>query len=285
MSEVTLHIHGSSDSKIRVDPTEVRAEGGALYPRLIIPAKLNLSPLNYGQIQEQSFVVLCAQSSLFLKGNSKLADSLTNFNHPYTVSRPNTNVIYSQEFPLDVYRVRAIEENRTGNITLNLNFNCLVILNEQKILKDFTNSFAQLEFEIPQSHWVEKILPSLGFGDYFIVEIPKGQKSIQDAWNYLEEAEKSFDTWNIKGVFASCREVGSLLDRTLKQKFGETTFTYKERWTRAHSHLASLFLHIEDIKKSDKYSLDEVRMSKADAEHLIIVTKALIKYAEELIRE
>lgn len=110
-----------------------------------------------------------------------------------------------------------------------------------------------VSISIPASDWIHDFAPKLGLGEYFIVEIPKGEETIKDAWEYVRKAEESFRTWNTKGVFASCREVLSLLDRKLKEEFGEESFVYRERWGRVYKRfkeLSSLDLHIEDLKKA-----------------------------------
>lgn len=122
-----------------------------------------------------------------------------------------------------------------------------------------------------------------------MVEIPKGKPIIQEAWNYIEKAEESFRRWDSKGIYGNCREVGNLLDGIIKEKFGKDSFIYKERWGRTYerfNNLASLGLHLEEIKKNSKqYNPEDIKINKVDAEHLLIVTKALIKLAEELSKE
>lgn len=152
-------------------------------------------------------------------------------------------------------------------------------INEQSLKKNI---------RIPSTDWIHDYAPKLELGEYFIVEIPKGKKIIEEAWQYIEKAEECFRRWDTKGAYANCREAGSLLDRTLKTKMGKDSFIYKERWGRTYerfNNFASLDLHLEDIKKSPGYSPDEVKINKTDAEHTLIVTKMLVKYAEELIEE
>ena len=141
---------------------------------------------------------------------------------------------------------------------------------------------------ISETDWIYDFAPKLGLGEYFIVEIPKGGDVIREAWSYVEKAEEAFRRWDSKSVYANCREAGKLLDRMIKERFGGESFIYKERWGRAYANfekLASLDLHIEDIKLSQRYKAEEVGISKADCEYLLILTKALIKFAEELLRE
>ncbi len=142
---------------------------------------------------------------------------------------------------------------------------------------------------IKSTDWIHDYAPKLGLGEYFIVEIPIDRKEIKDAWSLIEEAEEAFRRWDIGSVYNKCRKVGYELDRVIMSKFGKDSFNYKERWGRAYAkfeHLASLEQHLEEIKaKSKQYKPKEIKVSKADAEHLLIITKALIKFAEELLRE
>jgi len=47
--------------------------------------------------------------------------------------------------------------------------------------------------------------------------------------------------------------------------------------------LTSMDLHEEDIKEQEPKG--EIFIGRSDTEHVLIVTKALIKYAEELLQE
>ena len=146
----------------------------------------------------------------------------------------------------------------------------------------------KVERTISSSDWIHDYAPKLELGEYFIVEIPKGKKIIGKAWDYIEKAEKCFKRWDTKGVYANCREIGSLLDRIIKDKFAEDKFVCDERWKRTYkgfNNLTSLDLHLEDIRKSQNYSPEDIKITKSDTEHILIVTKALIKYVEELVKE
>lgn len=160
--------------------------------------------------------------------------------------------------------------------------------NGNPIFLSIKEQLIKAERTISSSDWIHDYAPKLELGEYFIVEIPKGKKIIKEAWQYIEKAEECFRRWDTKGAYANCREAGSLLDRTLKTKMRKDSFIYKERWGRTYerfNNFASLDLHLEDIKKSPGYSPDDVKINKTDAEHTLIVTKMLVKYAEELIEE
>jgi len=162
---------------------------------------------------------------------------------------------------------------------------------------------------IPSADWIHDYAPKLGLGEYFVVEIPKGREVIKEAWSYVEKAEECFRMWDIKGVYANCREAGNLLNKVMEKEFGKESFVYNERWGRAYlqffNYLVSLGLHLEEMegksweelikglpegfprpKRRADYPREELkRFGKPDAEYILIATKLLIKYAEELLEE
>ena len=303
MAETSLTIRDLAQiGRIRADSTDVRAEGGPEYPRLIIPIKLTLTPATPPHRVEPYFVILNVHSSLYIESHPlKIADSLTIFT-PLEFDNSETSWVYQVEFPLSAHQINRIEEERRGDMKLRVDFRFLTGLYQSVIIqkdgKPTTQRFLQgferkrdtpqINLVIPQSHWVGRVLPALGLGKYFILEIPQGTGAIPEAWSYLEKADLAFKNWNSKEVFANCRELGTLLDRHVKMKFGAGDFSYKERWGRAYgkfSDLASVDLHLEDLKKSNTYLPDSVKTNKADAEHLILRAKALIKYAGDLLAE
>lgn len=304
MAETSLTIRDLAQiGKIRADSMTVRAEGGTEYPRLIIPVQLTFTPARPPYRAEPYFVILNVHSSLYLESSpSKIADSLM-IPTPVEFANMETSWDYQIEFPLSPQQIRRIEDWRRGDMKIRFDFRFLTGLCQSVVMQKEGNEpitqrfllgferqrdIPQVNLVIPQSHWVNNVLPSLGLGKYIILEIPQGTGAIPEAWNYLEKAELAFKNWNSKEVFANCRELGTLLDRHMKTKFGAGDFSYKERWGRAYgkfSDLASVDLHLEDLKKSSAYPPDSVKTNKADAEHLILRAKALIKYAGELFVE
>jgi hypothetical protein len=137
--------------------------------------------------------------------------------------------------------------------------------------------------DIPESEWIKKFAPKLGLGTYFIVEVP-AKGVLKDAWSIVEEAEEAFNRCDINSVYAKCREVGYLLDNLIRQS-NLSDFVKKEKWGRVYGrfeHIASLGLHIEELKKSQKYKPEDIKITQEDCRHLLTITKSLIKYAEDL---
>jgi len=248
---------------------------------------------------------------LTLNLNVKTVDNRAVISHVYEIEPAKIGLtpieISTGRGPTEDWRVLVYaydpkySSNRTNRWILSGNNNPVFLAISEQTLKK--------TIRIPSTDWIHDYAPKLELGEYFIVEIPKGKEIIEEAWGYVEEAEECFRGWNIGGVCNNCREAGKALDKAIKEKFGEDSFTYNERWGRAYlrffNFLVSLGLHLENMKgesweeliknlpeglphpkRRADYPNDEIkRFGKADAEHILTVTKLLIKYAEELMQE
>lgn len=279
-----LNIRGSSNNKISIEPTEIRADAGLNYPRLIVPARFDLNPLQESQTGIKQYIIQNVECALQLKENRvKISESISG-SSPYSVTRAGLWVTFSLEFPLDAIRISKSEELRRGDLELTLQFAVNVVLCQNDYLNSIERVNVSIDINIPQSHWINKILPQLEFGEYFLVEIPKGKEKISEVWEYIEKTESCFKSWDTKGTFANCREIGDFLDKELKKRIGKQPIIKK--WKRAierFKYLASLGLHIEDIQKEEPEGT--IKIGKSDSEFLLIQSKALVKYAEELLQE
>jgi len=147
-----------------------------------------------------------------------------------------------------------------------------------------SQSIKKEDIRISSTDWIHDFAPKLGFGEYFIVEIPRGKEAVKKAWDYVEKAEECSREGNTKEVYANCREVGYLLTKVTKEKFENKPAIKK--WKRAidkFETLTSMDLHTENI--TEQMPKGEISIGRPETEHVLIVTKALIKYAEELLRE
>ncbi|MDA8056200.1 MAG: hypothetical protein M0Z77_11230 [Thermoplasmatales archaeon] len=149
-----------------------------------------------------------------------------------------------------------------------------------------------LECKIPSADWIHDLSPLLGLGEYFVVEVPSGDKIVKGAWELVRKAEESYRQWGSPGVAGNCRLVGQSLDAEIKNKYGDSSFVYNERWGRIYKgfdYWVSMPLHLEGIKNEGtggrSYKKEEVKAGETDAEIMLVVTKSLIKYAEGLITE
>jgi len=250
--------------------------------------------------------------NLTLSLNLKTVSSMAAISHVHTINPKDVGLtpveIYGasgQKIPdwrMLVYAYSPSEYSSYGNIwILSGDGRPIFLATSEQPLKG--------SLRIPSMDWIHDYAPKFGLGEYFVVEIPKGKKIIAEAWSYVEKAEECFRRWDIGGVCDNCRKAGDVLNKKIETEFGKDSFTYNERWGRAYlrffNYLVSLGLHLEDMegksweelikslpegfphpKRRADYPHDELkRFGKADAEHILTITKLLIKYAEELLEE
>jgi hypothetical protein len=153
-------------------------------------------------------------------------------------------------------------------------------------------SIVELNHRIPSSDWINEYKSKLGLGRYITVEMPLPSDGSEEGrcHEYLKRARKAYDIWDLKSVFANCRDLVKCLDDLVKERLGGESFTYKERWGRAsqrfaqgHPNWASFPLHEEDMRKN--YREGEFRVGRADAEAILLSAEVLFKYAMDLLRE
>lgn len=293
--------------QLTFDFKQASARGGKLYPRLYLPLKLNLNKIDKSYIVEERVPKLAINSlnaGLFVENEQeKLSDSLPIFKDTIFHRNRTNSTVFELEFPLDYNKINLLEIKRGNDINLKLALqfqfgifepiNVIVdsqLTTEKKyFITGYQTYFSDFNIEIPQSHWLKNVLPNLEVGEFFVIELPKGDIKLKKAWEYIETAEHAYRNWDSKGVFANCRELGEFLNDKIKNKFGESSFTYSERWQRRfknYSYFASLDLHLEEKKsKPNTYAPDEVKTYKTDAENMILSAKVITKYAQALLSE
>lgn len=287
MNQITLEQYQILDADI--DLKNISATGNLNSPYLRIPVILKLRPL---KIENTDYGVFNLSANLFISGDNRSRTKLSSADckdiSPHKVVNESTPHAYF-EFPLSRFSLKEIENHRIKDITLIIELHFQFSKYQSDSLKGFENGKLQIEFAVPQSQWIEKVNNNLGFLEYFLIEFPKGKKTIPEIWKKLDEAETNFNQFDVSALFVKCREIGSALDNFLKKSLGSKSFAFKERWRRSYnkfSHYCSLPLHLEDIKgKANNYSIEEMKVLKHDCEHVLLLTKSLMKYAEELLSE
>lgn len=139
--------------------------------------------------------------------------------------------------------------------------------------------------EIDVTSWIKRYLPKLERGKPISFRISLEGDLADQTMQDLSKAEDAFKLGDTKSVFAYCREIGVRLDNYLKNLCKNNSFAYKEKWGRAYANfgrMASLDLHLEDVKKSEKYTIQNISTDESDLSYLLIQTKNLIRYAEKL---
>ena len=290
---------------LRIDGTRIQGRNGPEFPEIVINAELDLSPYEssgetLGGSREDREKLLYTVTDL--TGDLKLKAERSSGSQPRPICRLHSDIqpMYVDR-PRDYtptltgrlapHHVNELEKHRQSNDLL-LQVSCVLTLYFERPLaeaKRFGQVQDDINVKIPRSHWTDRVYPQLGGREVFVIEIPKGQQSIEAAWAKIEDAMDARQNWNVDGGSIACREAADAMDRAVKEHLGKESCTYKERWQRAYDgikHQASLAAHLQQIKSEASCERpEELRVGQADLECLIIRAQSLLKYAEALLRE
>ncbi len=290
---------------LRIDGTRIYGRNGPEFPEIIINAELDLSPY------ESSGETLGASSDereQFPYTVTDLTGELRLKTEPSSRSQTRSLCGLQSDFnPRHVDRQREYTPKLTGRLTphhvselekhrrsenLHLQVSCALTLyfeHPPSESERFGRVQEDIDVTIPRSHWIDKVYPDLGGREVFVIEIPKGNQSIEAAWAKIEDAKEAYQNWNKEGASIACRGAADEIDRAMKEHLDQESCTYKQRWYRAFEGVksqASLAGHLGRIRdKATCERPEELRVGQADLECLIIRTQSLLKYAEALLRE
>lgn len=228
MAETSFSIQHYSQT-VRLDVTQIKAEGGPEFPRLIIPIQFEFHPI--GDRAIRPFTLLHARFDLHLSANQPRISETNRFF--YVRVGHEWSMTPEIDFPLDSLRIERMEGMRRGDLKLALHMTIYSSLSttlevtrngqtmpEEFLSASFETSSAALHFEIPHSHWTKNILPGLGWGQVQLIEIPLVHKLIPEqhaeSVNELREARRYYDAGDPDKAVAHCRSALEPLQRNCR---------------------------------------------------------------------
>jgi hypothetical protein len=293
----------STHSDVSLEVDRISGIGGPEYPRLFIPIDFTLRPSeDRGKIETYSLLWL--QSGLHI-GNIKIGDGFSEPIAEYSWLELSPRQI-SIEIPLDLYRIEKIEERRRDDIQFRLSGSALVAKhpsvlkagsNEQqeyrRDVEKFTKGSFNITFSIPQSHWVNQILPGLGYGKVKVIEIPMQEKTIPDTFkNALEEviqAQNYFTQGDYDKAVEHCRnaleplkgflpEIKTLLTNSKYEwvaEVGQATYDWVDK----------IYKKTRDVSSIPHHPPSVGHFSRFEAQAILMVTIALLSYTGKYLKQ
>ncbi|MHB8655790.1 MAG: hypothetical protein ACYDA9_18150 [Terriglobia bacterium] len=208
--------------------------------------------------------------------------------------------------PLTPYQLQKIEEMRKGkDLFLNVQFFCTATwrLNTPPAAITEVASIAvrvggysdgYCPFKVPQSDWV-KTLGELGYGDYFLMEIPlKGvpvRKGMEKAIEHLKAAWEHFEQGNDNETLGSCYKAFEYLAKKSNSKHPDQNAFEK------------ILSSIPEIEKRRRLKMvmndlcqflclgrhepgtEGVILDERESEYGLILSQATLSYLAKLMRE
>ena len=208
-------------AELDIDISRLSGGGGADYPFLSWQLQLSIFPIK-SPFTDYAFRTVEAQLS-FMPGQ-KIADA-----RPMTLNRmlrgyqdfPGDEYL-NFEFPLDARRVAAFEKYRQGN-SLRLRLDVQMQVEEYGSIQADTKSkrtsvwglhnlhrlTLQEQIEIPQTHWIERVLPMVGWGKIHVIELPavpiESCQSFDHSFKALKQAEEKHRLGFYDDAVGKCR--------------------------------------------------------------------------------
>ncbi len=190
----------------------------------------------------QDYSLIQIYGTLFFSSQTSGIGQIADF-HSLPIShfsRTDGTVTIVLTIPLDAYRLQHIEERRVGNVSLQFTFSFLLAKHFQaprrqmhSPIERFDTSWVQLTVPIAQSHWVDNVLPGLGYGKIYLVEVPTPAKAIGETIAKTVEDFQKAQQYMLHGdynhVLGSCRNALERLSNAKKYEGGKEKPSFADK--------------------------------------------------------
>lgn len=314
MPEIFFNASGSmaSYATVRVESTHIGGQGGPAFPQMLIPLSITLKEVdpqwrtgNYvstpdDPVQHYSLLQL---SGTFFANNLQLGTFQT---PPLTL-----NTKYNQGgtivllISLDLFRIEYMEERRSGDMPLRVDIIPWIAKHYETTRKDklsgyeqFETNYHQLSLLVPQSHWVDKVLPGLGYGKMQLLEVPIPATvigaSLARTVSELQRSQDAMKNGDYNKALGSCRHALDTLSTLIPYK-GEVknpTFADKIDFLLAslpgtpegkrRENLARLLKDLWGFTSIPQHA-SELTFSRDDAQMTTIILTAVLAYMSHFL--
>ncbi len=295
-----FNINGTSQ-EMHLSPEQINASGGSNSPTLTIPLEVNWNLLrSYNDGELGSFKVTSIKAELKITDQQyKCAETVLVLSD--SIYSEGNQSFYNLHFLLSNEIVNRIEKYRKGNLPGRLELQVQIArfgainvqvkgqAEQRSYISGFETAPAQINFDIEQSHWVNKVLPKLGHNSYKIVELPLFNEIIPEEYKLsldeFEAARKYFVNGDYDKTVAHCRAaiepfkqkdkleelkkfIKSKSEFEWANKVLDATEEWLDRVIKATAAFTSKTHHVPSIG----------HFSRNEAEIVLITTTAIIAY-------
>jgi len=297
MAKCDFTLHSFIIVRMEIEPATLIGIGGPEYPRLLVPLKISLNPYAQHANQKDDLLILGLRGELALELQQKISDS---------VSRPFVRLVREfpseawahLEFPLASQVLERIEETRQGDLRFRCDFQLEVTTfgtlrfggNPDKALPSLPDIHAlttDCVIEVPQSVWIEKVLPGLGYGKVYWIELPaislEACAELDHSFKALQQAERRFKFGDYDEAVAHCRKALEPIRRELQklktksgdalapdyaEKIGNSTVTW----------LTEVLGKTYGVANTPAHSPQTGHFNRLDAQMLLTITASVIAF-------
>lgn len=292
----------STYNKCSIDSTEINSVGGPENPKLQVWFALEMDP-GQGK-QYQPFVLLSVDAKLRVFDSSVDISSGTSTQYCKVYSKSSNRIMI--EFVLSAYKILKIEERRVDNLKASLdltfralNFEAIALpvgnsKKELNVLTDLTSAYCNINFEIPQSLWITKLLPGFGWKASSLIELPTTNELIPEEYSLslgeLGKANEYYSKGDYDKVVAHCRSALDPIKSSWKKLKPIFKSESENEWIDAMNNGTSAWL---DTMINKTYQLCSKTHHNRTVGHfdrhssqvVLMMTTAIIGYAGKCISD
>jgi len=200
-------------------------------------------------------------------------------------------------FPISEKAIHLIEKNRTGAVgfIVEIHTQTTLLTKSQRPEILVQNEYAHpLQFNVPRSEWVEKILPKLGYRTFKLFEIPLLHDKLNEAYSDIitefELATEYFNKPDYNKCVAHCRHTLDSLKRNLKKikELGDSETAFQ--WLKAVDQ--HTFEWIDNVEKNTAALAGKTHHSglkrdfkRWEAESIYLVTMGLMNFIGHISKD
>jgi len=307
MPKIDMQIGGTIVARFAFEVQNISAKGGPEFPILIIPYELTAFGHTDGN---EPGIPFHPATCLYLSGEFSATASygtVAQFHEDvalcaYSKNSPSTKS-GNLEIPLDMLSVAHIEHARTSDLLATLKFRILraihVSESNRAVQKFDTAESNSGSFNIPKSHWIERILPELGYRRIELLEvrIPPANSPNFGLPSAVDEIRKARDfiiACECDKAVGHCRNaVETIVNSRPLQLPGAPSFSLKTD-TFVHDHLSNRLGSDQSKLLADQLKAlwticskaphpSGVTFTRADAEFILRNTIAVVEYVGRLL--
>jgi hypothetical protein len=294
MNETTFTILNYNQT-VTTRPSEISGDHDALNFYLNVPVNFNLRTLN----DDHGFDLLPVNARLSFQGPLQLLSEVAGL-RGISVHGRESQSGYILKFILNDRVVDFIEKNRKEdlNMLLELNLNAYIKTSMQNVTgrRSFSTDYihsetVRLDFQIPKSTWVEKILPKLGFRNFKLIEIPLSHDMLKESYDDIilefNKAEHYYKLHDYNKCIAHCRHTLDALTRNLvkiKNRMpSETGFEWLKTVSQeTFSWIDKLNQKTSALASKTHHSGQKIDFNRQEAESIYLIVVGLLNYIGSL---
>lgn len=270
---------------IDIDPSNISGITDGFQSYLNIDVNFTFRPPR----QATAFDIILIRAKLVLQNYSVCiseAQELVDANVRWQEGAEKQERDYSRQFKFRINEkaFHLIEKQRKGDLKIGIEFEAMVLVKEEviKLIQNASSTLrvsARKDCTIPKSIWVEKILPSLGFQTFKLIEIPLTHSFLKEAYDDIifefNKAEEAFNNQKYNDCVGHCRLTLDALTRNLKkikdevpsetafkwlENIDKATFTWIDMLNKSSTAISSKPHHAGHKRKFEKYEAEAIYM-------------------------